>query len=101
MYCIREAPRAWNVVLTKRLISYGFKQSLIDRGIYAIIVGILLFIFVVYVDDSILVGKDGEFIPHFMSDLAKRLKIEDLGPATWLLGCSIERDREHMILRIS
>ena len=54
--------------------------------------GFMLYILGVYVDDSILVGKSGEFILQFKLDLAKREKIEDLGSANWLVGCRIERD---------
>jgi hypothetical protein len=54
-----------------------------------------------YVDDSILVGKLGISIPKFKKDLSARFKIEELGPAKWLLGCSIERERERRTLKIS
>ncbi len=60
-----------------------------------------LYILAIYVDDSILVGKLGIFIPKFKKDLSARFKIEDLGPAEWLMGCSIERDRERRTLKPS
>jgi hypothetical protein len=54
---------------------------------------------VVCVDDSILVGKVRKFIFNFKALFSERFEIEDLGPATWLLGCRIERDRERRTLR--
>ena len=81
LYGVREAPRVWNSLLTEWLVTYGWKQSLVDPGIFTIIYDILLYILGVYVDDSILVGKAGEFILKFKSDLAARFEIEDLGPA--------------------
>ena len=41
--------------------------------------GLLLYITALYVDDSILVGKQGEFIQIFKTALSKRFEIEDLG----------------------
>ncbi len=51
-----------------------------------------------YVDDSILTGKMGKFITDFKAAFASRFEIEDLGPATWLLGCRIVRDRDRRTL---
>ncbi len=62
--------------------------------------GLLLYINALYVDDPILVGKQDEFIQIFIIALSKRFEIEDLGPAGWLLGCRIERDRSKRILRL-
>ena len=59
-----------------------------------------LYILAVYVDDCILLGKQGPFIDRFKAAFGKRFKIEDLGPVSWLLGCEITRDRKNRILRI-
>jgi len=55
----------------------------------------------VYVDDSILSGKDGKFFTDFKTAISERFEIEDLGPASWLLGCMIDIDRENKIIRLS
>jgi hypothetical protein len=47
------------------------------------------------------VGKSKRFFRKFKKDLSARFKIEDLGPDKWLLGCSIERDRERRTLKLS
>jgi len=72
LYGIRKAPRAWNALLTSWLISRGFKQSLVDPGVFTIYYESLLYILAVYVDDSILVGKAGKFIYRFKLDLSNR-----------------------------
>ena len=59
-----------------------------------------LYLLEVYVDDCILLGKQGPFIDRFKAAFGKRFKIEDLGPVSWLLGCEITRDRKNRILRI-
>jgi len=54
-----------------------------------------------YVDDSILIGKAGKFFTDFKAAFSERFEIKDLGPASWLLGCRIDRDREKRILRLN
>ena len=98
LYGIREAPKAWNALLTAWLVSYGFSRSLVDPGVFTAFYEKLLYILAVYVDESILVGKRGKFITEFKAALASRFEIEDLGPATWLLGCKIGRDRDKKTL---
>jgi hypothetical protein len=61
----------------------------------------LLYVLVVYVDDSILVSRNGPFISVFKAAFAARFGIEDLGPVSWFLGCSITRDRPNRILTLS
>ena len=102
LYGIREVPRAWNALLTSWLIACGFKQPLVDPGVFTIYYESLLYILGVYVDDSILAGTDGKFIYRFKMDISNRFKIEDLGHASWLLECSINCHPaavEHMHLR--
>ena len=80
-------------------MSYGFSQSLVDPGVFISFYEKLLYILAVYVDDSILVGKRGKFITEFKVALASRFEIEDLGPATCLLGCKIVGDRDRRTLK--
>jgi hypothetical protein len=83
------------------LVSYGFIQSLVDPGFFVVFIEKLIYILVVYVDESILAGKAGKFFTDFKTSFSERFEIEDLGPASWLLGCRIYRDREKRILRLS
>ncbi len=69
-----------------------------DPGVFTTFYEQLLYILVVYVDDSILICKMRKFITDFKAAFASRFAIEDLGPATWLLGCRIVRDRERRTL---
>jgi hypothetical protein len=100
LYGIREAPKAWNELFTVWLIDYGFVQSLVDPGVFTYKHGNLLYIVALYVDASILIGKEDDFIRIYKAALAKRFEIEDLGPVCWLLGCRIERERGKRTLRL-
>ena len=94
LYGLKQAPRNWNKLVTEWLIDFGFTQCLTDPGAYTITVKGSLFVLCVYVDDCILVGRKSPFISDFKIKFSDRFKIEDLGPASWLLGCTITRDRQ-------
>ena len=52
-------------MLTAWLVSYGWTQNLADPGCFTITVDGHLYILAVYVDDCILLGKQGPFIDRF------------------------------------
>ena len=83
------------------LISFGFSQLFVDSAIFSITSSNLLYVLDVYVDDSILVGRNGPFIIVFKAAFDAQFDIEDLGPASWLLGCSVTRDRTNRTLAFS
>ena len=59
-----------------------------------------LFALTIYVDDCLLIGRNCQFLVDFKQDFSSRFKIEDLGPASWILGCSIIRDRSRGTLSL-
>ena len=101
LYGLVQAPRCWNKKVTDWLEDYGFKQSQVDPGIYIMYVNDKIYILALYVDDAICVGRSLEFINKFKADFAEAFDIEDLGPVSWLLGCSIRRDRQARTLCVS
>ena len=72
-----------------------------DPGIYILTKDNKVYILALYVDDAICVGKHISVINKLKQDFAKAFDIEDLGPALWLLGCNIQRDRQNRTLTIS
>ena len=101
LYGLVQAPRCWNHKVTAWLENYGFKQSMVDPGIYTMYFDDRIYILALYVDDAICVGRSLEFISKFKADFAEAFDIEDLGPVAWLLGCSIRRDRQARTLHVT
>jgi hypothetical protein len=101
LFGIREAPRAWNTLLSSWLLSFGFSQSNVDPTIFTITSNRRLYVLAIYVDDCILVGRSGPFIYNFKSAFSTRFDIEDLGPASWVLDFCIVRDRTARTLTLS
>ena len=47
-----------------------------------------------YVDDMLLIGNSVKMVNSVKSLLAKKFEMKDLGPANFILGMQIRRDRE-------
>ena len=87
--------------MTAWLKSYGFYQSKDDPGIYVYDNGSEgIYYLALYVDDSIMVGKVGDFIFGLKSALADKFEIDDPGPVSWLLGMIVERDRTTRTIKL-
>jgi hypothetical protein len=72
----------------------------VDPGICVFIKEGELYVMALYVDNNIIVGPAGSFIVRFKSAFGVRFNEQDLGPMSWLLGMTIERDRGNRIIGI-
>jgi hypothetical protein len=72
----------------------------VDPGIYVFIKEGELYALALYVDDNIIVGPTGSFIVGFKSAFGVRFQVQDLGPVSWLLSMTVERDRGNRISKI-
>jgi len=100
LYSIKQAPRSWHTLLSSCHISYGFCQSKTDPSLYTLIHDGHLFTLAVFVGDCLLIGNKCKFLKVFQHDFSSRFKVEDIGPAIWILGCSIHRNRSRGTLHL-
>jgi ATP-binding cassette subfamily B (MDR/TAP) protein 1 len=100
LYGLKQAPKNWSKTITARPKEYGFNQSKVDPGIYVFITEGKLYVLALYVDNGIIVRPAGTFIVGFKSAFGEMLNVQDLGPVSWLLGMTVERDRGNRIIRI-
>jgi hypothetical protein len=87
-------------LLSSWLLPYGFCQNKADHSVYTLLKNGQLFALTVYVDDCLLIGRNCQFLVEFKQDFSFRFKIEDFGPTSWILGCSITRDRSRSTLSL-
>jgi hypothetical protein len=92
LYGLKQAPRNWNNTITAWLEEYGFCQSKVDPCIFIYQKAGQLYIMAMYVDDNIIAGAAGRFIPEFKVAFGSGFNVQDLGPVSWLLGMTVERD---------
>jgi hypothetical protein len=87
LYGQKQAGRVWYLHLRKNLLELGFKPSQHDECIFYY--GKTTFI--VYTDDTILMGPNKEEIDALVKRLGDKFKIEDQGELSDYLGIKIER----------
>jgi len=86
-YGQKQAGRVWYLHLRKNLLKLGFKPSQHDECIFYY----GKTIFIVYTDDTILLGPDKDEIDLLLKRLGKTFKIEDQGNLSDYYRIKIER----------
>ena len=105
IYGLKQATRCWNVAIDDYLKSSGYTQSTADPCIYSKIEvkdgKKCIMIIAVYVDDTLLASNDDQMLRAEKAKLGERFEMDDRGQVHYLLGMSIQRERESKILTIS
>jgi len=95
LYGLRQAALNWYERLDYELRKSGFRKSTWEAGVYFW----SEFIFLVWVDDILLVGGSDE-VKATRKILQEAFTIRDMGPISHFLGLRIERNRLHRTLTI-
>jgi hypothetical protein len=104
LYGLKQAGRTWNATLDKSLLELGFTRLDAETCLYiyreAGKGGGICFL-VVYVDDLLLAASSRALMNTIKSMLSSRFKMRDLGPAKFMLGIEVERDRRARTITLS
>jgi Reverse transcriptase (RNA-dependent DNA polymerase) len=87
IYGGKDAGQTWNQHLVKGLSELGFEQSKADECVF--FQGTT--IFMVYMDDGILIDPDNSRIDKAMSDLQSKFKVQDEGNLGDYLGVKVTK----------
>ena len=90
LYGAKQASRVWFNYLSAGLKKRGFKQSKVDQAVFY--KGQTIFI--VYVDDGILIGPDNGEINNIIKSLKKDYNLTDEGDLNEYLGIKVERAKK-------
>ena len=90
LYGQKQAGKVWYDHLKKKLIELNFIQSKLDDCVFYY----RTTIFLVYTDDTILIGPNTKEIEKIIKMLSKNFKIEDQGNLNDYLGVHIERKED-------
>jgi hypothetical protein len=93
----KDVGRTWSIHLDKGLQELGFKRSIVNKCLYYR--GRTLFL--VYVDDGILIDPDLAVVEQALKDLASEFDIEDEGDLDDYLGVKIEKGIEDGTFKLS
>jgi hypothetical protein len=94
LYSLRQVPRVWNETLHEFLISIGFVRSEADHCLYTWFGRDGNFvIIIVYIDDMLQIANHLPSLRLFQVQLNRRFDMTYIGPAEYILGIQIIRDR--------
>ncbi|OMO87137.1 Integrase, catalytic core [Corchorus capsularis] len=98
LYGLRQASRNWYHKFTKALEDVGFRQSKADHSLFLYDKGETFLTALIYVDDVILAGNNGDKIQEVKSYLNDKFGIKDLGPLKYFLGIEAARSPAGIVL---
>jgi len=101
LYGLKQAPRAWHNRLHKELVSYGYRASEADPGLYIYNGKSADIHLLVYVDDILIASTDQSLVRDIKDRLMGTFDARDLGEASTYLGMTIARDRGSSTIKIS
>ena len=96
LYCLKQSGRGWNKKITNYLTSIGFKALSGDNCVFVnhtthVIISL-------YFDDFLIFSKSMTAIKELKSLLIKEYNMKDLGPAKFILGIRIRREKDKIMI---
>ena len=101
IYGLKQASRQWYLKFHEILITFGFKENLVNQCIHLKISGSKICIIVLYVDDMLLASNNVGIIFETKQFLSKNFDMKDLGEAFYVIEIEIHRDRSCGLLGLS
>lgn len=92
LYELKQNPRAWYMKLNSCLLQCDFQNSRADASLFYRFNGGSVVILLVYVDDIIITGSDGELIQWLIHQLHQQFSLKDLGDLSYFLRIHVTRD---------
>ena len=93
LYRLKQAPRQWYKKFDSFMVGHGYTRIDTDHCVYVrTFRGNKFIIFLLYVDDMLIVGEDTKMIHGLKKELSKSFDMKDLGPTKQILGMQILRD---------
>lgn len=101
IYGLKQASHQWYRLIDSIFKSLGFTRLQSDQSIYLCRRGDIIVVIALYVDDLQGATNDEPTWNAIKSKLSARLKMKDLGIASYCLGLEIYQDLEAQTVRIS
>ena len=101
LYRLKQSSRQWYLKFHQAILEIGFEMSPLDHCVYIWKCYDELTILSLYVDDILLAGNNPDMMSKTKSFLSSRFEMTDMGPATYVLGIKITRDRNTKFLYLA
>lgn len=79
----------WYLALSTFLLQYVFRRSVADTSLFVYHQHGIIIYFIIYVDDIILIGNNSAFLANFVSTLAAKFSLKELGRLGHFLGIEV------------
>ena len=101
LYGIKQVPRAWYARLDSYLQVQVFKRGSVDNNIYYKIIGDIMIIVKVYVDDIIFGSDDEKISKDFAGKMQQEFEMSLLGEINFFLGFQIVQSKKGIFIHQS
>lgn len=98
LYGLKQAPRCWFKKLSDALLRFGFVQSYDDASLFSYTQNGDEIRVLVYVDDLLICGNNGDRLKKFKDYLSNCFSMKDLGKLKYFLGIEVSRGPEGIFL---
>ena len=98
LYGLKQSSRQWYLTFHKVMLEIGYEVNPMDNCVYMWKSQDSLVILSLYVDDILLAGNNIQVIERTKSCLKESFEMKDMGPASYVLGIRIIRDRKSRLL---
>jgi hypothetical protein len=91
IYCLRQAPRAWNEELTRDQKRIGYKEFQHEESMFwKLYEGEQVYL-LIYVDDILVMVSSARHVKEVKDEISRLYTIKDFGKAECFLGIKLEQ----------
>ncbi|CAL2246130.1 unnamed protein product [Prunus armeniaca] len=98
IYGLKQSPRSWYSKLSSVLEAVDFPLSNADSSLFIRIGFVGKLVVLIYVDDLIITGDNGEEITNLKHSLHQKCALKDLGVLKYFLGIEMETSHKGLFL---
>ncbi len=101
MYGLKESPRNWYECSNSFIFDSGFERNGFDYCLYYTKDNVNRIFIILFVDDSLICGKDANLILSTKCNLSDKFKMKDLGNVKSYLGMDTVFDLKNKVTTLS
>jgi len=98
LYGLKQASRAWYSRLDGYLLQLGFKKGQVDSNLYVWTGEKESLVVIVYVDDIIFGGQQGDLCKQFADKMESEFEMSMLGELTYFLGLKVSQLKDGIFI---
>ncbi|RZB86036.1 Retrovirus-related Pol polyprotein from transposon TNT 1-94 [Glycine soja] len=92
IYGFKQASQLWYLKFNDTIVSFGFKENIVDRCIYLKVSGSKVIFQIMYVDDILLATNDINLLHKTKKFLSSSFEMKDMGEASYVIGIEMFRN---------